>query len=37
MKGLCQGCGVCVATCLSKCLICGITEEQVYAEILSLS
>jgi len=37
-EGLCQGCGVCVATCPSKCPdLAGITEEQVYAEILSLS
>ena len=37
-EGLCQGCGVCVATCPSKCPdLAGITEEQVYAEIVSLA
>ena len=37
-EGLCQGCGVCVAVCPSKCPdLAGITEEQVFAEIVSLS
>ncbi|MFA5794074.1 MAG: CoB--CoM heterodisulfide reductase iron-sulfur subunit A family protein [Candidatus Brocadiia bacterium] len=36
--GLCQGCGVCVAVCPSKCPdLAGITEEQVYAEIVGLA
>ncbi|MDI6733413.1 MAG: CoB--CoM heterodisulfide reductase iron-sulfur subunit A family protein, partial [Planctomycetota bacterium] len=37
-EGLCQGCGVCVAVCPSKCPdLAGITEEQVYAEIVTLA
>ncbi|MCK5578121.1 MAG: CoB--CoM heterodisulfide reductase iron-sulfur subunit A family protein [Planctomycetes bacterium] len=35
--GLCAGCGVCVAVCPSKAPdLAGITEEQIYAEIVSL-
>jgi heterodisulfide reductase subunit A len=32
--GLCQGCGVCVAACRSKCIdLQGYTDEQVFAAI----
>jgi len=35
--GLCQGCGTCVAICPSNSMdIDGITDEQVYAEIMAL-
>ena len=33
-QGLCQGCGLCVATCCSKSIdLDGYTEEQLFAEI----
>lgn len=36
-QGLCQGCGTCVAFCRSKSIdIQGYTNEQVYAEVMSL-
>jgi heterodisulfide reductase subunit A len=36
-SGLCQGCGTCVAFCRSKSIdIQGYTNEQVYAEVMSL-
>ncbi len=36
-EGLCQGCGTCVAFCRSKSIdIQGYTNEQVYAEVMSL-
>jgi heterodisulfide reductase subunit A len=36
--GLCAGCGVCVAVCPSKAPdLAGTTEEQIYAEIVSLA
>ncbi len=36
-EGLCQGCGLCAATCRSKSVeLAGFTDEQVYAEINSV-
>jgi heterodisulfide reductase subunit A len=36
-EGLCQGCGTCVSICRSKSIdLDGFTDEQVYAEVLTL-
>ena len=36
-ESLCRGCGPCAAVCPSKCIdVAGITEEQVYAQLLSV-
>ena len=36
-EGVCQGCGLCAATCRSKSVeLDGFKDEQVYAEIAAL-
>jgi len=36
-RGLCQGCGLCAATCRSKCIeLEGATEQQLFAEVEAL-
>ena len=36
-QGVCQGCGTCTATCLSKSIeLAGFNNEEIFAEIAAL-